>query len=347
MKLKKPLFYFFGFTGLLILSGLIFNLSLLNYGLSQLKGQLHVIINAQPIEKVLADPLFPDSLKNKLILIQEINAFAMQHIGINPSNNYTSVYDQKGKPVLWVLTASDPYQLKEYEWSFPFLGNVSYKGFFEYGRGEIELEKLKSEGYDAELGAVGAWSTLGWFNDPILSNMLNRNEGDLANLVIHELTHNTLFVKDDVDFNENLASFIGHQGALRFLVYKFGENSPQMQKYLESSTDEKVYNDYINKSALRLDSLYMTMDNQQNHIKEELKNNMLKEIISQSESLELHNKQRYTELTKKIENYKNAFFLSYIRYGAKQDDFEQELDMLFKNDLKAYLLHLKALYPSL
>ncbi|MDQ3192251.1 MAG: aminopeptidase [Bacteroidota bacterium] len=347
MKLKKPVNYFFGFVGLFILFGLFYNYSLLNYGFSQLKGQLKIIINAQPIEKVLADPEFPDSLKNKLILIQEIKAFAVENIGINPSNNYTTVYDQKGKPVLWVLTASEPYELKAFEWTFPFLGKVSYKGFFDLDRGIIEMAELKNAGYDVELGKVGAWSTLGWFNDPILTNMLDRNEGDLANLVIHELTHGTLFVKGDVDFNENLASFIGHQGALRFLEYKFGNNSPQMKKYLDDSQDEKIYTDYIINSAFRLDSLYSTVKNEKTSVKEELKINLINQIISETKELDVIDKERSEKLSEKILSYKNAYFLSFLRYGSKQDDFQNQLEAVFENDLKAYLLHLKALYPSL
>ena len=347
MNFKKYLIYWFCTFELVVLTALIYNQNIISYGLSQLKGQLNIIINARPINEVLADPEFPDTLKSKLILIQEIKAFAIDSIGINNSNNYNTVFDQKGKSILWVLSASEPYELKAYEWSFPFLGKVSYKGFFNLNKGKIELSALKSLHYDAEMSQVGAWSTLGLFNDPILSNMLKLDEGRLANLIIHELTHGTLYVKGDVDFNENLASFIGDQGALRFLAYKYGNHSVEMKKYLESNRDEKVYDKYIIENAKRLDSLYDTIKNEKREIKEELKNKMLQDIISGASKLDLYEKEKYARLTKKIKTHKNAFFMSFIRYSAKQHDFENELHLTFNNDLKEYLHYLKTIYPSI
>ncbi|MBK7966761.1 MAG: aminopeptidase [Bacteroidetes bacterium] len=108
----------------------VFNFRLVNYGVAQLKGQLKILYDAEPIETKLSDATFPDSLKAKLRLIQEIKKFANDSLGLVVSKNYTKVYDQKGKPVLWVITASRAFSMKAYEWNFPFLGNVSYKGFF-------------------------------------------------------------------------------------------------------------------------------------------------------------------------------------------------------------------------
>ena len=107
--------------------------------------------------------------------------------------------------------------MRAYEWSFPFLGRVPYKGFFDRGAAIEEDSLLRLKGYDTGIGNIRGWSTLGWFKDPILSGMLENSEGALANLIIHELWHGTLYVKDSADFNENLASFAGEQGALLFL----------------------------------------------------------------------------------------------------------------------------------
>ncbi|MBA3901938.1 MAG: aminopeptidase, partial [Bacteroidetes bacterium] len=232
--MSKQRLWITGFFEFALGAILLFNFSLVGYGFSQLKGQLAILLNTQPIEEVLADPAFPDSLKTKLILIQEIRAFAVDSIGINPSENYTTFYDQKGKDILWVLTACEPYELKAYEWTFPLLGAVQYKGFFDLEKGKKEEEKILNSGLDGGLGRVGAWSTLGFFKDPVLSNMLAYEDGNLANLIIHELTHGTLFVKGDVEFNENLANFIGDQGAIRFLKQRYGEESAELKEYLES-----------------------------------------------------------------------------------------------------------------
>ena len=92
----------------------------------------------------------------------------------------------------------------------------------KYAKAESLKAELESEGYEVRIRPVGAWSTLGFFNDPILSNMLERSPGALAELIIHEMTHATLYVKDGVDFNENLATFVGEQGALEFLEAQYG-----------------------------------------------------------------------------------------------------------------------------
>ena len=210
--------------GLKILFGLIIILSLFNceslfYGFNQGIGQLNIIWKAKPLDHYLKDDSYPDSLKSKIRLINEIKQFAVDSLGIFPSKNYTKMYDQQGIAGMYVVTACEPYALKSYKWSFPIVGDFAYKGFFKKRRAVKEVKSLKKDGYDTDIGEVNAWSTLGWFKDPVMSSMLNKNEGQLASLLIHELTHSTIFVKNDVQFNENLASFIGDKGALLFLQY--------------------------------------------------------------------------------------------------------------------------------
>lgn len=348
MKLKKIINTILLSGFLTITPVIIWQYQLIGYGLAQLKGQLQIVWNAKPIEEALIDPSFPDSMKMKLILIQEIKAFATDKLGINDSKNYTKVYHQEGKTLLWVLTASEPYCLKAKEWNFPFLGAVSYKGFFNQSASLKEEAALKAAGYDIDMGKVSGWSTLGWFEDPILSDMLKNSEGDLANLIIHELTHATLYVKDNVDFNENLASFIGDKGALLFLEYKFGKDSKPYREYIESRTDEEIFNNYILNGAGRLDSLYNTFGKKDSRkFKENKKSKLIHEIVSGIEELPLYNKELYLRIAEKARMKKNAFFMSYMRYGSKLNEFEDEYATKFNADLKAYLEHLKVLYPSL
>src|SRR5690606_11560390 len=140
-------------------------------------------------------------------------------------------------------------------WKFPLLGSFPYKGFFDYNMALKEQEKLKEENFDTYIGVVGGWSTLGWFTDPILSNMLSRKEGELADLIVHELTHGTLFVKDSVEFNENLATFIGNKGAEIILKSKYGENSPEYTGYMQRREDNARFASHILRGSDRLDSL--------------------------------------------------------------------------------------------
>jgi predicted aminopeptidase len=318
------------------------------YGISQGKGQLNVVINAQPIQDILKDETFPDSLKYKLTLIQEIKQFAIDSIGIKKSENYTTVFNQHDQPILFTISACEPYSFKAKEWTFPFLGTVSYKGFFEIEKAKKEIRKLKLQGYDIDLYSPSAWSTLGWFQDPILSNMLYRTEGQLANLIIHELSHGTLFVKNNITFNENLANFIGDKGAEKFLLSKFGNQSKQYIDYENSKTDEEIFKKYILKSTDRLDSLYSKLSATENDpIKKQKKNKLITEIVRGVLNLPLHKKQSYFRYALQAFKEKNTFFMGFTRYDSQYATFENEYSQQFHSSLKEYMVFLKKKYPSL
>ncbi len=227
--LKKILGTILFFAAVLIAA----NFKLVCYGLQQLKGQLYIVNHAKPIPEVLADVSVSDSIKTKLGFIEEIKRFAVDSLSLKPSENYTTFFDQQNRPVMWVLTAAPRFKLESYTWYYPLLGRLSYKGFFDKNKGLVEKNKLSQTGLDTDLSPTGGWSTLGWFKDPVLSNMLRKNEGALAELIIHELTHGTLYIKGDVEFNENLATFIGEQGAIQYLEAKYGKSSLPLKIYSE------------------------------------------------------------------------------------------------------------------
>lgn len=319
------------------------------YGIGQAKGQMAIVWNARPIEEVLADPAFPDSLKKKLELIQEIKRFAFDSLGINPTDNYSTFFDQHGQSLLWVVTAAEPYALKAKEWTFPVIGSVSYKGFFDKGKAEAEEMELAAEGYDTDIGKVGGWSTLGWFRDPVLSSMLYNSEGELANLIIHELTHGTLYVKDDVDFNENLASFIGDKGAIMFLEYKFGKDSREYREYMGEDSDEGYLNDYALDCVDRADSLYKSFKpGDSEEMKAAKKTELLRQFARGLYALPFTEKDRSVlkRINKRLFLSKNALLMTFVRYDSEQDDFEKEFTEKFNSDVRLYLNYLKKIYPN-
>lgn len=324
-----------------------FNYRLIIYGVSQAKGQLKIVNNAVPVSKILNDPSYPDSLKQKLRLIQEVKAYAFDSLGINYSENYTTLYDQHGQPLMYVVTASKPFALEPKEWSFPFVGSFSYKGFFNEQMANQLKEKLKKQGLDTNIRTAGGWSTLGWFKDPVLSEMLNRNEGRLAELIIHELTHGTLFVKDSLKFNENLASFIGKKGAIRFLKYKYGSGTQELKKYEEYIEDKERYTKHILRGTHFLDSVYKSMpENWAMERKMTLKNKSIDKIIQSVDTLSLNNKKLYRQFLEK-QNINNTFFISYIRYRGYEYLLERELRNKYKGDIKLLLEDYKERYPSM
>jgi len=320
---------------------------LIGYGLQQGYGQLNIIWNAEPVEYYLEDPAFPDSLKSRLELINEIRKYAIDSLGLKDTENYKTLYDQKGEEVMWVVMACEPFALKPKEWKFPIVGSVPYKGFFKKERAEALKAELEKEGWDVMVRNPGGWSTLGWFTDPILSKMLMRSEGDLANLIIHEMSHATIFVKDSIEFNENLATFIGDRGAEMFLIYKYGLNSKEYTVYIEEDEDYLMYVNHMLRGAKLLDSLYVGMNESDSlSRKRALKESAIRKIVTAMDTLSLAlTKQPSARFNQKLPN--NAYFMNFRQYQAKQTVFGEEWRTQFGGDLKAYILYLSNKYPFL
>ncbi len=313
-----------------------FNYKLLAYGWAQLNGQWNIVYHARPITKVMNDPLVSDTIKDKLLLIEKISTFAQDSLGLKRSENYTTFFDQKNRPLLWVITASERFSIRAYQWHFPVLGKVTYKGFFEYKKGVAEDSLLRANGYDTDYGEVSAWSTLGWFKDPILSSMLQRSEGQLAELIIHEMTHATVYMKSDVDFNENLASMIGEEGAFRFLRCQYGVDSPQLNDYLDRKEDYDRFTRHMLLAKDALDSLYSSFVAASEPFKEERKKLLIQKIIVAMDTIQFKHPNRYKGLfDRRIPN--NAYFLNYVRYDSQKPKMKHDLFQLYGGNILRYL----------
>jgi predicted aminopeptidase len=225
-----------------------------------------------------------------------------------------------------------------------YRGAMPLQGFFQKERQLMKETDLEQDGFDTSIRNPGGWSTLGWFTDPILSNMLKRNEGDLASLIIHEMVHATVFVKDDVNFNENLASFVGDTAAYYFLASHFGRDSEQFIQYLQEDQDYRIYSKHILRGTQALDSLYKSFESAESLKPKD------KERNDDSADYDFG---RYTLPIQLRENLQanrmpnNTYFMSYHLYQARQDNFNKELDIEFSGDLKAYIKHLTGKYPFL
>ncbi len=339
--IKRILFVLVIMLALLVL----WHFELVQYGMRQGIGQLKIVYNAKPIQEFLDNPDVEEETKRKLRLIQAVRTYAIDRLGLADTENYTTMYDQQGKPLLWVVTGCEPYQFNPYQWHFPVLGSVPYKGFFRQDLAQAELERLKQSGYDAGIRTVGGWSTLGWFNDPILSEMLKRNDGDLANLIIHELVHATIFVKDSVEFNENLASFIADKGTELYLKEQYGAESTQLVNYRYDLLDEKKLVKHILTGYQKLDSLYQQLDSASDSTKANEKEKMISRIMINLDTLIFHDPNYIDHIKGYQPN--NTYFMSFKRYQSKQN----MLDSLFYNeynaDVRNFIHYLKQKHPSL
>ncbi|MEM9024905.1 MAG: aminopeptidase [Bacteroidota bacterium] len=218
---------------------------------------------------------------------------------------------------------------------------------FKRYKAEAEQLRLHQRGFDTNLGDVSAWSTLGWFEDPILSNMLQRSEASLARLIIHELTHGTLYVPGDADFSENLATFVGDNGAYAFLAWKFGKEAPQYRDYQGRMKDIKRYAAHVLAGAQRLDSLYNAMEpGWPIAVKDSLKFGMIAAIMADADTVSFYNAKRYRFVLSDDFRPNNTFFMRYKMYREQQNQLELEFREQFNGDFERYLQHLKAHYGN-
>lgn len=166
----------------------------------------------QPITELAADPRTDPALRDALGLVVASRDYAAR-LGLEAKETYTTYADVGRDTLLLVLQAAPRDCICPYTWKYPIVGRIPYKGFFDTRAARREADRLAARGYDVHLRPSGAFSTLGWFNDPLLSTSLREDSLDLANTVIHELTHNTFYASGQAVFNESFANFVGARGA--------------------------------------------------------------------------------------------------------------------------------------
>ncbi|MBP6387004.1 MAG: aminopeptidase, partial [Pseudarcicella sp.] len=304
----------------LILSFLVYYKNHVAYFYQQAKGGLNIAFNTRQLDEVLKDKTVSDSLKKKIIFIKEIRKYAIDSLKLSDNPKvYQTLFDQKGKPLVYLLTVAPAFEMRAVEFEFPIIGSFTYKGFFDSTMLAQEQLLWKNKGYDTEVGEAAAYSTLGWLPEPILSSMLlNYSDGKLASLIIHEMTHGTIFVKNNHELSENMANFIGEYGAKRFLSYKYGKKSSELLKYEDALVYRRKIIKHFNKGTLQLDSLYHTFSSKITFSeKNALKQQIIKQILSSKDTLT-----KIKSFQKQFPLPNNAFFVGFKTYHSKQNEFE-------------------------
>lgn len=219
-------------------------------------GQASLLARQRPVEEVLQEAKLTPQEQQKVRLILAVRAFAIDTLGLYDSASYTTFVQLDRPYVSYNVSAAPPDALTPYLWRFPLVGSMPYKGFFNHAYALREQRALEAQGYDTYLRGVRAYSTLGYFDDPILSSMLAYDDAWLINTIIHEMTHQTVWISGSVSFNESLASFIGAQGALLYLTQRDGPNSPVLQQARAVRADGQVFEAYMQALMARLEALY-------------------------------------------------------------------------------------------
>ena len=183
-----------------------------------IQGQCKIYWAQRPIAKVLKDQQASEPLKEKLGLILALRNFAQNELHLPPNGHYLNYADLERRFVVWNVYAAPELSLEQKRWWYPLVGRLKYRGFFSEKDARKYATELAKDGFDVYVGGVEAYSTLGWFRDPVLNTFIHHKPADLAEIIFHELTHQKIFAKGDTDFNEALATAVGEEGVRRWLA---------------------------------------------------------------------------------------------------------------------------------
>lgn len=190
----------------------------LPYYAQAVDGHMNVLWQSQPISTIIADPDTDPNLKRTLSKVLTLREFASHELKLPNNQSYTKYADLKRPYAVWNVFAAPEFSIKLKKWCFVKAGCVVYRGFFSQTKAEHYANELRENGYDVHVGGVRAYSTLGWFNDPVLNTFIGYSELELARLIFHELAHQVLYVPGDTVFNESFATAVEQEGIKRWLA---------------------------------------------------------------------------------------------------------------------------------
>ena len=188
------------------------------YYMQSIDGQMKVLHARQPIASVVADPATAPALKAKLQRALEIRDFASRELRLPDNPSYRSYADLQRRYVVWNVFAADEFSVEPQQWCFLVVGCVGYRGYFAQAGAEALARELRGEGLDVFVAGVPAYSTLGWFDDPVLNTFVNYPEHEFARLIFHELAHQLIYVRNDSEFNESFAAAVEGEGVRRWIA---------------------------------------------------------------------------------------------------------------------------------
>ena len=226
----------------------------LSYYTQAIGGHLNVMAEARPVEAWLADPATPADLRERLATAHRIREFASRRLGLPENGSYTS-YADLGRPyVVWNVFAAPEFSVEPKRECFPFTGCVPYLGFFAERSARDEAARLERDGLDTYVGGVPAYSTLGWFDDPLLSTFIRYPDAQVARLMFHELAHQVVYAEGDTTFNESFAVVVEEEGVRRWLQSE--GRSAELAAFEVAQARKRAFAAAVKETRERLAALY-------------------------------------------------------------------------------------------
>ena len=241
-------------VGVAAIGATIAGCSSLGYYAQAARGQLQLLSHREPIEEVIEKPDTSEALKKTLRLVLEMREYASSQLALPDNASYRSYVDIKRPYVVWNLFAAPEFSIEPKHWCFPFVGCLSYKGYFDEAKARAAGSRLAADGYDVYVGGIAAYSTLGHFDDPFLSSMLRLDEAVTAGIVFHELAHQRVYIRDDTELNEAFASLVEEEGVQRWLGERRGPEA--LAAWRVRREREQAFATIVDESRTRLGALY-------------------------------------------------------------------------------------------
>jgi predicted aminopeptidase len=302
-------------TALLSLASAIAALSLtrclpLRYVTQASAGQHALLSSVVPLSDALAAPQTRPQVRALLARIPAIKAFGEAN-GLRKTDNYTTYADLHRAQVLWVVSASDELEFKPQTWSFPVVGSFTYLGWFDRTEADEFAQTLRAKGLEVDVRPSRAYSTLGWFKDPVVSPMLEEGPeaiGDLAEVISHESVHATFYVPGQSTLNESVADFLGTLLAARYLENALGEESFERIRFLDAQAEDEIRAKLMSRAYKELEEIYRAP---------------LPKVDKRRLKAEVLRRLRFNAQLRRIPN--NASLVQYKTYGAGRDEMQQLL----------------------
>ena len=219
-------------------------------------GQWQLITRPEPVRQLVADTSTPEPLRERLQLVLRLREFAASELKLPTNGHYLDYADLKRPFVVWAVYAAPEFSAKSMTWWYPVVGSLEYQGYFKEKSAHRYAEKLRQRGYDVYVGGVAAYSTLGWFRDPVLNTFLFNDEADLAEVLFHELAHQRAFIPGDTEFNEAFATTVAHEGLRRWMQ---ADNDPAAYESFHAAySREARFVQLVTDARARLEKFYDT-----------------------------------------------------------------------------------------